>query len=44
MVAAKKGNVGVVRKLIQHGASLNLTDMVNHASFRSVCTVTRQAQ
>ena len=34
MVAAKKGNVGVVKKLIKHGASLNLTNRVNQASFK----------
>ena len=29
MTAAKKGNVGIVRKLIKHGASINLTNEVN---------------
>ena len=29
MMAAKKGNVGTVRKLIKHGASVNLTNKVN---------------
>jgi len=26
MVAARKGNVGIVTKLIQHGANVNLTN------------------
>ena len=29
MMAAKKGNVGIVRKLIKHGANVNLTNKVN---------------
>ena len=29
ITAAKKGNVGIIRKLIKHGASVNLTDKVN---------------
>jgi len=28
MVAARKGNVGIVRKLIQHGANMNPTNKV----------------
>ena len=44
MVAAKKGNAGVVRKLIQHGASLKLTNKVSQASFQSICTETQQVQ
>ena len=28
MVAARKGNVGIVRKLIQHGANVNITNKV----------------
>ena len=38
MVAAKKGSVGTVRNLIQHGANVNLTNKVDHALFQSVCT------
>ena len=30
MRAAATGNVGIVRKLIHHGASVNLTNKVNH--------------
>ena len=30
MMAAKKGSVGIVRKLIRHGASVNLTNKVNN--------------
>ena len=30
MMAAREGNVGIVRKLIQHGASVNLTNKVNY--------------
>ena len=33
-MAAKKGNVGIVQKLLQHGASVNLTDKVNQAFFK----------
>lgn len=44
MVAAEMGNVGVVRKLIQHGASLNLTNKVSQASFQTIGTVTQQVQ
>ena len=44
MVAAKNGNVGIVRKLIQHGASLKLTNKVNQASFQTICTETQQVQ
>ena len=29
MTAAKKGKVGIVRKLIKRGASVNLTNKVN---------------
>ena len=29
MIAAKKGNVGIVKKLIKHGANVNLTNEVN---------------
>ena len=28
MVAARKGGVGIVKKLIQHGANVNLTNKV----------------
>ena len=28
MVAAQKGSVGIVKKLIQHGTSVNLTNKV----------------
>ena len=38
MIAAKKGNVGIVRKLIKHGANVNLTNKVNESSFHTVCT------
>ena len=38
MKAAKKGNVGIVRKLIHHGANVNLTNKVNQVLIRSVCT------
>ena len=34
MVAAKKGNVGIVRKLMKHEAAINLTDKVNASSFQ----------
>lgn len=37
MVAARKGRVGVVRKLIQHGASVNIKNKVNSALFLN-CT------
>ena len=37
MMAAKKGNVRIVRKLLQHGTSVNLTDKVNQAFFQIVC-------
>ena len=37
LVAAEKGNVRIVRKLLQHGASVNLTDKVNQAFFQIVC-------
>ena len=40
MKAARKGSVGIVRKLVQHGASMNLTNKVNNISFQSVITVT----
>ena len=36
MIAAEKGNVGIVRKLIHHGASVNLTNKVNPASFQTL--------
>ena len=36
MTAAKKGNVGIVKKLIKHGASVNLTNKVNQVM---LCTV-----
>ena len=29
MMVAEKGNVGIIRKLIKHGASVNLTNKVN---------------
>ena len=35
MVAVKKGNAGIVRKLIQHEANVNLTNKVNQALFQS---------
>ena len=38
MMAAEKGNVGIVQKLIHHGASVNLTNKVNQAFFQIVCT------
>ena len=38
MIAAREGNVGIVRKLIHHGANVNLTDKVNKVLFESVCT------
>ena len=28
MVAARKGSVGIIKKLIKHGASVNLTNKV----------------
>ena len=34
MMAAKKGNVTIVWKLLQHGASVNLTNKVNQAFFK----------
>ena len=37
MMAAKKGNVGIVRKLVQHGAKVNITNKVNPASIQIVC-------
>ena len=38
MVAAKDGSVGIVRMLIQHGASMNLTDKVTQCTpMLSVC-------
>lgn len=36
MIAAEKGSVGIVRKMIQHGASVNLTNKVNLAQCQSV--------
>ena len=36
MMAAWKGNVGIVRKLIKHGASVNLTNKVNQVLFQSL--------
>ena len=36
MIAAVTGNVGIVRKLIHHGASVNLTNKVFHFV---VCTL-----
>ena len=40
MIAASHGNVAIVRKLIQYGANLNLTNKVNQPYiFQSVCTV-----
>ena len=36
MMVAKKGNVGIVRKLILYGASVNLTNKVNGSSFLTV--------
>ena len=38
MVAAKKGNLGIVRKLMKHGATINLTNKVNESSFQIECT------
>ena len=38
MIAASNGDVGIVRKLIQHGASVNITNQVNQA--KSVHTAT----
>ena len=38
MMAAKKGNVGIVRKLIHHEANVNLTNKVNQALIQSMCT------
>ena len=38
MMAARKGNVGIVRKLMEHGANVNLTDKVNKVLFESVYT------
>ena len=38
MVAAKKGSAGIVRKLMKHGATINLTNKVNESSFQTVCT------
>ena len=32
MVAARKGEVEIVRKLIQHGANVNITDEVTDLS------------
>ena len=29
MMAAEKGSVGIVRKMIQHGAGVNLTNKVD---------------
>ena len=37
MMAAKKGNVGIVRKLIHHGANVKLTNKVNPPSFQIIC-------
>ena len=37
MMAAEKGNVRIVQKLIQHGASVNLTNKVSQAFFQIVC-------
>ena len=37
MMAAEKGNVRIVRKLLQQGASVNLTDKVNQVFFQIVC-------
>ena len=36
MVAAWKGNVEIVRKLIHHGAGVNLTNKVNPSSFEII--------
>ena len=44
MVAAKKGNLGVVKKLIKHGANLNLTNKVSQASFSTHITKAQQVQ
>ena len=38
MVAAKKGSVGIVRKLMKHGATINLTNKVSESSFQIVGT------
>ena len=35
MMAAKKGNVGIVRKLMKHGANVKLTNKVNQVSFQT---------
>ena len=39
-MAARKGSMGIVRKLVQHGASVNLANKVNKISVQSVSTVT----
>ena len=39
-MAARKGSMGIVRKLVQHGASVNLANKVNKISIQSVSTVT----
>ena len=36
MMAAKKGNVRIVRKLIKHGANTKLTNKVNYSSLQIV--------
>jgi len=33
MVAARKGSVGIIKKLIQHGASVNLTNTVSMETY-----------
>ena len=38
MVAAWKGNVGIIRKMIQYGANVNLTNKVNQALLQIVCS------
>ena len=38
MMAARKGSAGIVKKLIQHGASMSLMNKVNWASFE-VCAL-----
>ena len=39
MMAAEKGNVGIVRKLIKHGANVNLTNKVSCELMFKLCIV-----
>ena len=39
MIAARKGNVGIARKLIHHGANVILTNMVNRISILKMFTL-----